>query len=413
METVESIKVDRSRLEQVLNIISRIGITRSGSERTAYSIKDIRAKEALVQIMRRVGLSVTVDAVGNIFGRTEQGHEPALMIGSHVDSVPGGGRFDGVAGVAAAVELTQTILENRIPIAHPIEVCGFSAEESSRFGIGTMGSAIMTGELSPADIMHLEDRNGIKLEEVLSKLGATKSTISDCRRRPEEVFAYLELHVEQGPVLEASQKKIGIVTAIAAPTRIKMCFVGRADHSGTTPMNLRKDALAAASEFVLALEDICRSEVEGVVGTVGTLNVFPDSMNVVPGRVELGVDIRSVSAEAKRKAKELALHQAREIAETRGLNLETNVIREENPVALHPEIVSLEEQVCKSGHIPYSLMISGAGHDAMNMAKITRAGMIFVPSRMGLSHNPDEWTDLNDIELGTNCLLHTALGLLT
>ena len=413
MKTWSPERINRRRLEQNLNLVGRIGITKNGSERTAYSIKDIRAKEALVQLMRRVGLSVSVDGISNIFGRTPQGSGPALMMGSHIDSVPGGGRFDGIAGVVAALEVAQTIMEEQIPIRHPIEICCFSAEESSRFGIGTMGSALMTGELAVEDAMKLRDREGISVEEILSKMGATRRTINNTRRQDSELLAYLELHVEQGPVLETSGKKIGIVTAIAAPTRIRMRFVGRADHSGTTPMNLRKDALAGASEFVLALEKICSIQVKQVVGTVGMMSLQPNAMNVVPGNVELGVDIRSVSTEAKNEAKQRALNEADEIARKRGLTLEIESLSEENPVLLHPEMISLIEQVCKSGQIQYETMTSGAGHDAMNMAKITKAGMIFVPSHMGLSHNRDEWTDLGDIELGANCLLQAALRLVS
>jgi len=393
-----------------LNLISRIGITSSGSERTAYSIKEIRAKEMLVQLMRRAGLSVSIDGVGNIFGKT-QGRGPALMMGSHIDSVPGGGRFDGVAGVASALEVAQSVLEQGASIAHPLEVCGFSAEESSRFGVGTMGSAVITGELNADEVMGLRDRHGISLGQVLGRLGLTEKDVNGSRRRPDDLLGYLELHIEQGPVLEASGKKIGVVKAIAAPTRMKVCFLGRADHSGTTPMDLRRDALAAGSELVLAVEDICRHRIREVVGTVGMMNVKPNAMNVVPETVEMGVDIRSISSQAKSEASRSVMNRAREIADRRGLDVDITVLREEEPVALDPDMISLLEEVCSSTDIPYMLMTSGAGHDAMNMAKITKAGMIFVPSHMGLSHNPDEWTDLNDIELGANCLLQAALRL--
>lgn len=409
---VEALNVNGKRLLETLNVISRIGMTSDGSERTAYSIKEIRAKEALVQLMRRIGLSVSIDGVGNIFGRT-QGRGPVLMMGSHIDSVPSGGRFDGVAGVASALEATRTILERNLAIDYPLEVCGFSAEESSRFGVGTMGSAVMTGELSAGHIMGLKDRHGVSLGQVLSRLGLTELDVNRSRRDPKDLLGYLELHIEQGPVLETSEKKIGVVTAIAAPTRMRICFYGRADHSGTTPMNLRKDALAAASELVLVVEDICRQRVQQVVGTVGTLSLKPNAMNVVPGMVEMGVDLRSISSEAKNEAKQLVMDRAREIANRRKIEVEVTVLREEEPIELDHEMISLLEEVCSCMGVPYMAMISGAGHDAMNMAKITRAGMIFVPSHMGLSHNPDEWTDPNDIEQGANCLLQAAIRLVT
>lgn len=228
---------------------------------------------------------------------------------------------------------------------------------------------------------------------------------------PDDLLGYLELHIEQGPLLEMSGKKIGIVKAIAAPTRMRICFLGHADHSGTTPMDLRRDALAAASELVLAVEEICRRQASQVVGTVGMMNVKPNAMNVVPGTVEMSVDIRSVSSQAKGEARQLVVKRAEEIADRRRLEVDISVLREEEPVVLDSEMVSLLEEVCTSMNVPFVVMNSGAGHDAMNMAKITKAGMIFVPSYMGLSHNPDEWTDLNDIELGANCLLQAALKL--
>jgi N-carbamoyl-L-amino-acid hydrolase len=412
-EVVPSLQVDRKRLEETINSLARVGITVRGSERTAYTIKDMRAKDIVIHLMRRVGLTVRIDGVGNVVGKTKSGKGPVVMIGSHIDTVPGGGRFDGVVGVASGIEIARTISESNVSLNHPIEVCAFSAEESSRFGVGTLGSAVVAGELDAEDIEPLRDRLGARLGEVLAKLGRGRSAINGSRRSPSDFHAYLELHVEQGPILETERKKIGVVSAISASTRLRVKFLGRADHSGTTPMTLRKDALAAASELVLAVERICRNEVSGVVGTVGAVNVAPNAMNVVPATVELGVDIRSVLSESKKNAVDLILEEAGLIARRRSIELETSVMKEDQPVTLNGEIVSLLEDICKSSGIPYLKMISGAGHDAMKMARITRSGLIFVPSKRGLSHNPDEWTDLDDIELGANCLLRAVLRLVS
>jgi N-carbamoyl-L-amino-acid hydrolase len=411
--TVPRLTVDRKRLEETINSLARIGMTGNGSERTAYSIKEMRAKDVLTHLMRRIGLAVKIDGVGNVFGRTKQGRGPVVMIGSHIDTVPGGGRFDGVVGVASGIEVVKTIIEGNIELRHPMEVCAFSAEESSRFGVSTLGSAVVAGELDAKDIEPLRDRRGTRLGEILARLGGAHDAINRSKRDPSDLHAYLELHVEQGPILEAEGKKIGVVSAISASSRLRVRFLGRADHSGTTPMNLRKDALIAASELILAVERICKSEVSRVVGTVGAVNVIPNAMNVVPGTVELGIDIRSVVSELKKKAADLVLDEARRIAERRHIGLEASIIKEDQPVTLNKEIVALFEDVCRSSGIPYVDMISGAGHDAMKMARITRSGLIFVPSRRGLSHNPDEWTDLGDIEVGANCLLQAALRLAT
>jgi N-carbamoyl-L-amino-acid hydrolase len=312
--------------------------------------------------------------------------------------------------VASGIEVARIICENNIALHHPIEICAFSAEESSRFGVGTIGSAVVAGELNARSIDGLQDKHGVKLGEVLARLGRNHDAINSSKRKPSDFHAYLELHIEQGPILENEGKKIGVVSAISASTRLSVKFLGRADHSGTTPMNLRRDALTAASELILAVEQICKAEA-GVVGTVGSISVSPNAMNVVPGTVELGIDIRSVHANSKKRVTNLVLDEAQKISSRRDVQLETRIIKEDEPVILNAEIVSLLENVCKSSRVPYMRMISGAGHDAMKIARLTKCGVIFVPSKRGLSHNPGEWTDMKDIEAGANCLLDATLRL--
>ncbi|MGA2784924.1 MAG: Zn-dependent hydrolase [Candidatus Bathyarchaeia archaeon] len=410
-EVTSGLRVSAKRLEETINVLSKIGMTNKGSERTAYTVKEIRAKEVLTHLMKRIGLQVRIDGMGNVFGKTKQGSGSVVMIGSHIDTVPGGGRFDGVVGVASGIEVARTICENNIALRHPIEICAFSAEESSRFGVGTIGSAVVAGELNAGDIGGLQDKHGVKLGEILARLGRNHDAINNSRRSPSDFHAYLELHIEQGPILENEGKKIGVVSAISASTRLSVKFLGRADHSGATPMNLRKDALTAASELILAVEQICKVEAGEVVGTVGSISVSPNAMNVVPGTVELGIDIRSVHTNSKKRVTDLVVDEARKISVRRNVELETKIIKEDEPVMLNAEIVSLFESVCKSSGVPYMNMVSGAGHDAMKMARLTKCGVIFVPSKRGLSHNPNEWTDMGDIEAGANCLLDTTLRL--
>ncbi|HMK83823.1 MAG TPA: Zn-dependent hydrolase [Candidatus Bathyarchaeia archaeon] len=410
-EVTSGLRVSGKRLEETINTLSKIGMTTKGSERTAYTVKEIRAKGVLTHLMKRIGLQVSIDGVGNVFGKTRQGGGAVVMIGSHIDTVPGGGRFDGVVGVAAGIEVARIICENNIPLHHPIEICAFSAEESSRFGVGTIGSAVVAGELDARSIDGLQDKHGVKLGEVLARFGRNHDAINSAKRKPSDFHAYLELHIEQGPILENEGKKIGVVSAISASTRLSVKFLGRADHSGTTPMNLRRDALTAASELILAVEQICKAEAGEVVGTVGSIKVSPNAMNVVPGTVELGIDIRSVHANSKKRVTDLVVNEARKISSRRDVQLETAIIKEDEPVILNAEIVSLLENVCKSTRVPYMRMISGAGHDAMKMARLTKCGVIFVPSKRGLSHNPREWTDMKDIETGANCLLDATLRL--
>jgi N-carbamoyl-L-amino-acid hydrolase len=257
------------------------------------------------------------------------------------------------------------------------------------------------------------DAGGARLEDVLSSFGIYRENLASLKRDPKTIKAYFELHIEQGPVLESKKKKIGVVTAIAAPSRFRVIFRGQADHSGTTPMEMRKDALVAAGYLITYIDEVCRehaAEDKGrVVGTVGAIKVEPGVINAIPGRVELQVDVRSITASSKRKVAGLIKKRARQIARERGMKVEILTIRDEEPVALHPRVISLIRATCEERGIPFEVMPSGAGHDAMQMAKITPTGMIFIPSINGVSHNPTEWTDPADICLGTQLLVETLL----
>jgi hydantoinase/carbamoylase family amidase len=324
-----------------------------------------------------------------------------------------GGKFDGTVGVVGALEAVRTLKEGRVPLASPVEVVCFVGEESSRFGFSTLGSSLLAGEITFEDLTHAVDQDGTKLGDVLSSMGIYWENLASLKRAPSTLKAYLELHIEQGPILEAKKKKIGVVTSIAAPTRFRVIFIGQADHSGTTPMEMRKDALVAAAHLIIAIEEVSLkfSHVKKgrVVGTVGAIKIEPGVINAIPGRAELSVDIRSIKAEAKDRVAGLVKSKAKEIARVRGVKVQFLPIRSENPVALDKDIGSLLEDICEDKGLPYEIMPSGAGHDAMQLAKITRAGMIFIPSRRGISHSPMEWTDPKDICLGTQVLLETIM----
>jgi N-carbamoyl-L-amino-acid hydrolase len=272
-----------------------------------------------------------------------------------------------------------------------------------------LGSSLVAGEVHGADLSNAADAQGTKLEDILSSLGIYRSNLRSMRRDPASIKAYLELHIEQGPILEAKKKPIGVVTSIAAPTRFRVIFTGQADHSGTTPMEMRKDALVAASELIVAVEKICRRysrmEKGRVVGTVGAMKIEPGVINAIPGKAELSVDIRSITAPAKNRVVRLVQAKLREIARRRRVRIEILPIREENPVPLDKRLVHLLKECCEAKGIAYEVMPSGAGHDAMQMAKITPSGMLFIPSRRGISHSPLEWSDPEDICLGTQLLL--------
>jgi N-carbamoyl-L-amino-acid hydrolase len=291
-------------------------------------------------------------------------------------------------------------------------VC-FIGEESSRFGFSTLGSSLVAGEVHPKDLMNAVDPQGTKLEHVLASLGITRRNLTSLKRAPKGLKAYLELHIEQGPILEAKKKRIGLVTSIAAPSRFKVVFNGRADHSGTTPMEMRKDALVASAQLIEHVEKVCRNfsamEKGRVVGTVGAMKIEPGVINAVPGKTELSVDIRSTTARSKDRVARMVKRRAQEIANRRGIGVEILPIREEDPVPLDKRLLRVTQEICDQKGIEYEIMPSGAGHDAMQMAKITPAGMIFIPSVRGISHNPLEWTDPEDIGLGAQLLMETIV----
>ena len=408
--------VNNRRLMRDLNAIGRIGIGNRGAvTRLVFSIKELRSRQVLIHLMRRAGLTVRIDAIGNIFGRFEGSdpRAPAVLAGSHLDTVIHGGKYDGPVGVIGALEAVRTISENKIRVSSPLEVVCFVGEESSRFGFSTLGSSLAAGEVRADDLTHAVDPQGTKLENVLASLGITRRNLKSMRRDPKTLKAYLELHIEQGPILEAKGKRIGLVTSIAAPSRFRIILKGRADHSGTTPMNMRKDALVASAQLIEYIEKICRQyasmEKGRVVGTVGAIKVEPGVINAVPGRAELAVDIRGASAQSKNRVARQVKQQARVIAKKRGIGVEVLTIREEDPVPLDKQLLRLTRELCDEKQINYEIMPSGAGHDAMQMAKITPAAMIVVPSKRGISHNPLEWTDPKDIALGTQLLMETMV----
>jgi len=408
--------INQRRLMRDLNAIGRIGIGDHGAvTRLVFSIKELRSRQLLIHLMRQAKLNIHIDAIGNIFGRLN-GHDskaPAVLAGSHLDTVIHGGKYDGPVGVIGALEAVRTISENRIPLRSPVEVVCFVGEESSRFGFSTLGSSLLAGEVHAKDLANAVDQQGTKLEYVLNSLGITRRNLTRLKRAPKSLKAYLELHIEQGPILEAKGKRIGLVTSIAAPSRFKVVFKGRADHSGTTPMEMRKDALVASAQLIGHIEKVCRKyssmEKGRVVGTVGAMKIEPGVINAVPGKTELSIDIRSTTARSKDRVARMVKRRAQEIARRRGIGCEILPIREENPVALDKRLLHVTQTICNQKGIAYEIMPSGAGHDAMQMAKITPAGMIFIPSLHGISHNPLEWTDPDDIGLGAQLLMETII----
>lgn len=410
-----AVRIDPDRLARDLRGLARIGLHEDGSvTRLAFSLAELRARHYMIHLLQRAGLAVRVDGIGNVIGRMEAGGPaaPAIALGSHIDSVPRGGRFDGAVGAVTGLEVARAISESGAELRRPLEVLIFAAEESSRFGFSTIGSSAMAGATDPERLLNLTDRSGERLGDILARFGISGEDIAAARRRPGEVGHYLELHIEQGRVLMEEGKALGVVRSIAAPCRLRVTYRGRADHSGATPMHLRRDALAAAARLVAFIEDVCVAERPvPVVGTVGVIEARPGAMNVVPGEASIWVDLRSTALAARTACRDAVVAEAERLARARDLALSIETLMEDPPVAMDPEVCEFLAGISAEHGIDYLIMDSGAGHDAMQMARIARAGLLFVPSREGISHNAREWTSLPEIAAGAQVLLEATLRL--
>lgn len=398
--------IQKERLAKDFEAMARLTDVGDGINRLAFTDADWAGRQYIVDRMIDAGLTVEADGFGNVIGYKAGKNPdlPVVMVGSHTDSVPNGGNYDGVVGVLSAIEAVRSMTEDNVEHDHTIAVVDFMCEESSRFGAATLGSKAMRGELTLDDLHRLVDKKGISIYEALQSRNLNPDGIETMEyTRP--VKAFTEIHIEQGKVLEHEQKKIGIVTGIAAPERFYVTIRGNADHSGATPMNLRHDALCGASKIILGIEEIAFMQEEPpVVGTVGVVEVVPGAMNVIPGAVKLGVDIRSISKVARDSVVTLIKEFIDVICEKRGLSYTIEPIAQDHPVAMHPAMIREIEGAVKAVDVEYMTMPSGAGHDAMHWADVVPTGMIFIPCREGISHNPAEFADMADIITGAKVL---------
>lgn len=398
--------IQRERLVKDFEAMAQLTAPGEGINRLAFTDADWAGRQYIIDRMTDAGLFVEIDDFGNVIGY-KSGKKPDLpvvMVGSHTDSVPNGGNYDGVVGVLSAIEVIRSMIDDGYEHDHTIAVVSFMCEESGRFGDATLGSKAMRGELTLQDLHRLVDKQGISLYEALEGRNLNPDGIETMAyKRP--VKSFTEIHIEQGKVLEHEQKTIGIVTGIAAPERFYVTIRGNADHSGATPMNLRHDALCGASKIILGIEEIASMQEEPpVVGTVGVVEVTPGAMNVIPGAVKLGVDIRSISKVARNSVVTLVKEFIDITAEKRGLSYTIETIAQDHPVEMHPAMIRAIEEAVKSVGIEYMTMPSGAGHDAMHWAEAVPTGMIFIPCRDGISHNPAEFAEMDDIVTGADVL---------
>jgi ureidoglycolate amidohydrolase len=380
-----------------------------GITREVYTRTYAAALERVMAWMREAGLEPRLDAVGNLFG-TWAGSDPGaprVLTGSHVDTTLNAGAFDGVLGVLGAIEAVSSLRERGFAPRRTVEVIAWAGEEP-RFGTGCVGSRCAAGELTRADLDRLADRDGVSMASALRLAGFDPDRISDAAIDPATVHALVELHIEQAIVLEAGGEPIGVVEAIAAPHDFRLIFEGAATHAGATPMALRRDALVGAAEAIVAIERIARGSASGTtVGTVGVVRALPGAINVVPGVVSLDVDVRDGDEAAREAVVGAIITAAQEICAARGLTVAVEEIVVDTPVDCDPAVVAASLAACDALGLRCRRMTSGAYHDAMIMGRHVAVGMIFVPSRGGVSHHPDEYTSPQELDQGVAVLAGT------
>ena len=406
--------VDADRLVGAIEALAQISDTPYPSvTRVLFTGPDMRGRDWMVERCEAEGLDVRFDAVGNLFARWE-GAEPelaAVATGSHTDAIPNAGRFDGVVGVLGGLEAIRSLKASGLTPRRSIELIVFTAEEPTRFGIGCVGSRIMSGQLDPGRAAGLTDADGVTLEEARLAAGYA-GALSLVRPAVGHYRAFVELHIEQGPLLERDGVQIGVVTAIAAPATLRVDLTGPGGHAGAVLMVDRADPMVAAAELVSAVDEVARgSGGPDTVATCGLVDVFPGAVNSIPREVRLSIDVRDTDGARRDRVVDAIRAKGRDAATRRGVGHRDELLNADPPATCAPEIVAQIEAVCTEQGVVAQRMISRAYHDSLFMAQICPTGMIFIPCRGGVSHRPDEFASPEDIARGAAVLAGTLAKL--
>lgn len=399
--------IDGVRIAERLAQLASIGLTdENGSNRMGFSEAEKEAKQLVKKWMVNAGLTVTEDGAGNVFGRLQgtNMNAPTVMSGSHVDSVPNGGHFDGPLGVILALEIVEAWKSNGIFPTKSYEVVIFTDEEGARFNSGLTGSAAFTGDLDKEHLLTIKDVFGQPFEQVVESYGLNSDDLFNSYREMSTIHAFVEVHIEQGKRLEKHNIPVGIVSGIAGPCWLEISFVGAAGHAGNTPMCDRQDALVATSHFIALLEHLPSKISETAVATVGRLHVYPNGANVIPGKVTFTVDIRDIHEATRDQLVEETVSLAQKIAAERYIKLEVTEKTRITPLPIGKEMQHILTKAVESEQIKPYVLPSGAGHDTMMVGKYVPAAMLFVRSQDGISHNPREWSSLNDCTIAAHVL---------
>jgi len=398
-----------TRMEERIQRLSTFGANPVGGvSRVAFSQADLAGRDYIQKLMNTAGLQIRIDTGGNIIGRREGAVPglPPIMTGSHIDSVPGGGNYDGDVGVIGAIEVAQLLHEHNARLRHPLEIVVFADEEG-----GLVGSLVMTGRLEPA-ALDVVSHSGKTIRDGIRAIGGDPERLAQARRKPGDLKAFIELHIEQGAILDEANVDIGVVEGIVGIRWWDVTIEGMANHAGTTPMNRRRDAMLSASELTLAVNKVATSTPGRQVATVGRIRADPGAPNVIPGKVVMSLEIRDLDAKKIEQVFDAVKAEASRIEKTRETPISFAEIKvSSEPAPTDERMRSIIAAAAKSLGLSYRLMPSGAGHDAQDMTHIAPTGMIFVPSVGGISHAPKEFTKPEDMANGANVLLKTVLAI--
>ncbi|MFS0785138.1 M20 family metallo-hydrolase [Shouchella sp. 1P09AA] len=408
-----TIKINRARLEASIHELGQFGINKDGGlDRTTFTEAELQARNWLKQQLDQLSLNVYTDEAANIWAKRSGKHQKSIVFGSHIDTVPNGGKYDGALGVLMALEVLRTLDESEIETNHPFELVSFSAEEPNPFGLSTFGSRAISGKLTKNDLEGVQDSNGTRLVEALARAGGDAQQFENCLRNVNDFVAYLEVHIEQGKRLLHAEVPIGVVTAITGIYREHITVKGESNHAGTTVMVDRTDALVAAAELVISLNEICtRFPKEELVGTVGQMHVHPNATNIIPGEVTLTVEIRGETEEDIQAVRKEFEAKKGQLEQRSNIQFSTEIMLDQSPVPMSNHVIKVTEREAEQAGRSSMRLGSMAGHDAAHMASLTPSGMIFVPSIDGKSHCPEEESSMDDIEHVANVFLRTLLSL--
>ena len=408
------LKVNLERLKSTLLELSRIGFNEAdkGIYRVGFSEADMAARRWLKDLLESEDFRPRMDGAGNVYARLGDPDRPTVTLGSHLDTVPAGGMFDGALGVVAALEVLRTCREQQVDLVWPLELLATS-EEEGRYG-GMLGAQAIAGDLTPGIILNMHDADGNMLSDAMTAAGMDPIGALDARRLPETMRAFLELHIEQGPVLEKLDRTIGVVDGISGVFKWIVRLIGKADHAGTAPMNMRSDAFMGLADFAHEIPRIIdENGTDRSRLTVGKVELKPGSPHTIPGEALFTLVGRDSDEDAMNELGTACRKSLRAIARRHNLRFEHEQISWLAPMSCDPGLVEMLERQAAALGLSFVRMPSGAGHDTQFLAEITRAGLVFVPSVGGVSHSPDEWTHWSDVESGANLLLNAAVALAT